>query len=135
MSEEYSILPMKTSGNVEPYTIKIPTTKVTDMETLIKMSPIAQPTWENQQVDRKWGLNRDWLFNARQRWIDVFKWEREEEAMNSLPQFMATVRDDDGVTHQVHFMALFSKNKNAMPVVLFHGWPVGELLLVILLCF
>jgi microsomal epoxide hydrolase len=132
MSKEYSFLPMNSSANVRPYTIKVSTSKVKDMEALIKWSPVAQPTWENQQADRKWGLNREWLVDARQRWVDGFKWEQQEEVLNSLPQFMATVRDDDGVTYDVHFMALFSKSKDAIPVVFFHGWPVGGLLLVIL---
>jgi microsomal epoxide hydrolase len=135
MSKEYSTLPTAASGDIRPYTIKISTSKVKDMETLIQVSPIAHPTWENLQVDRKWGLNRDWIINAKKHWVTTFKWEQQEDVLNSLPQFMATVKDDDGTKYEVHFMAMFSMKKDAIPIGFFHGWPVGELLLGVLLFF
>lgn len=48
-----------------------------------------------------------------------------EEKINTIPSFKANVQDDDGHTYSVHFAALFSANKDAVPILLSHGWP-GE---------
>ena len=125
MSSEYSTPPTTASG-IEPYTIKIPASTVQNLQKLVELAPIAQPTWENQQEDRKWGLNRNWIVEAKKHWTEKFKWEQQEELLNSLPQFMATIKDDDGAEFQVHFMALFSKKKDAIPIAFFHGWPVSD---------
>jgi microsomal epoxide hydrolase len=52
-------------------------------------------------------------------------WARrtEEAFINSFPQFKTTVTDDDGIKHEIHFMALFSEKKDAIPMAFFHGWP------------
>lgn len=47
----------------------------------------------------------------------------QEDYINSLPQFKSTITDDDGSTHEIHFMALFSKKEDAIPIAFFHGWP------------
>lgn len=41
-----------------------------------------------------------------------------EARINSFPQFTATVEDI-----KVHFLALFSEKKDAIPIVFLHGWP------------
>lgn len=50
---------------------------------------------------------------------------KEEEKLNGIPQFKLAFRDDDGEGYSVHFAALFSGNKNTIPIILSHGWP-GE---------
>lgn len=49
---------------------------------------------------------------------------REEEThLNSFPQFKAEILDDDGRTYSIHFVALFSKRQNAVPLARLSGWP------------
>lgn len=43
--------------------------------------------------------------------------------MNSFPHFTAPIVDDDGKVYNIHFVALFSKKPDAIPIVLLHGWP------------
>jgi microsomal epoxide hydrolase len=45
-----------------------------------------------------------------------------EDCINSFPQFTTDIEDID-----IHFVALFSEKKNAVPILLLHGWP-GRLL-------
>jgi microsomal epoxide hydrolase len=47
----------------------------------------------------------------------------EEDFINSFPQFKTIVTDDDGSKHEIHFMALLSEKKDAIPIAFFHGWP------------
>lgn len=52
------------------------------------------------------------------------KCRREEEArINALPNFKTQVEDDDGYKFEIHFVALFSSNPEAIPIVMLHGWP------------
>ncbi len=48
-----------------------------------------------------------------------------EAEANAFPHFRQRVHDDDGAVYDLHFVALFSQNPNAVPLVNFHGWP-GE---------
>jgi len=36
---------------------------------------------------------------------------------------MANVKDEDGLSFDVHFMAFFSQKPDAVPIVFSHGWP------------
>jgi len=48
---------------------------------------------------------------------------RQREArINSFPNFKVNI-EDDGEVLQVHFAALFSKKKDAIPLLFMHGWP------------
>ena len=45
--------------------------------------------------------------------------------MNIFPNYIAAVKDDDGCEYHIHFVALFSKKHDAIPLMCIHGWP-GE---------
>lgn len=40
-----------------------------------------------------------------------------------MPHFIAKAKTQQGKELSVHFMALFSKRKDAVPIVMSHGWP------------
>ena len=49
---------------------------------------------------------------------------RDTEArINSYPNFKAKVIDDDKTAFNVHLIALFSSNPNAVSLLMLHGWP------------
>lgn len=48
---------------------------------------------------------------------------KEEDHINSFPNFKTTISDDDDSKYDVHFVALFSTRADAIPIALFHGWP------------
>lgn len=51
-------------------------------------------------------------------WADGFDWRAQESRLNDLPQFTV---DLDGV--RCHYVHLRSGRKDALPLVLAHGWP------------
>jgi pimeloyl-ACP methyl ester carboxylesterase len=51
-------------------------------------------------------------------WSTEYDWRKIEKKLNSLPQFVTTI---DGV--DIHFIHVRSKHKNALPVIITHGWP------------
>lgn len=53
-----------------------------------------------------------------------------EKELNEFPHFRAEVKDKDGDKMGLHFMALFSQKKDAVPLICLHGWP-GRLSLIL----
>jgi microsomal epoxide hydrolase len=43
--------------------------------------------------------------------------------LNSFPQYMIHVEDDDSRVYDVRFTALFSTKTEALPIIFLHGWP------------
>lgn len=87
-------------------------------------------SWENSKEHAgKFGLTQDWLIEASRRWSsEEFDWRKREAAINTVPQFKIDIIDKfesegDGKTYGIHFAALFSKKKDAVPILFLHGWP------------
>ena len=51
-------------------------------------------------------------------WEREYDWRRFESELNRFPQFLTAI---DGL--DIHFIHVKSKNPNAMPLILTHGWP------------
>ena len=51
-------------------------------------------------------------------WATDYDWRKVEARLNALPQFMTKI---DGV--DIHFICVRSKYKNALPIIITHGWP------------
>ncbi len=51
-------------------------------------------------------------------WERGYDWRRFESELNRFPQFLTEI---DGL--DIHFIHVRSKNPNAMPLILTHGWP------------
>ncbi len=58
------------------------------------------------------------LQKLAQYWATDYDWRKMEAKLNALPQFMTNI---DGV--DIHFIHVRSKNPNALPVIITHGWP------------
>lgn len=54
---------------------------------------------------------------------DTVKPRRQREKyINSYPNYKVDI-EDEGETFNVHFVALFSKKQDAVPLLMMHGWP------------
>ncbi|CAI0650536.1 unnamed protein product, partial [Colletotrichum noveboracense] len=91
---------------------------------------ICPKTWENTQ--EAFGTTHEWLSNAKAAWIDSarFSWRSHEARINAIPNFLFTLPLADidakwerGLEYDIHFFALFSDRKDAIPVLLLHGFP------------
>ena len=51
-------------------------------------------------------------------WGSGYDWRKAEAQLNAFPQFTTRI---DGV--DIHFIHVRSKHKNALPVIISHGWP------------
>jgi pimeloyl-ACP methyl ester carboxylesterase len=51
-------------------------------------------------------------------WANDYDWRKCEARLNALPNFITEI---DGL--DIHFIHVRSKHKNALPVIITHGWP------------
>jgi pimeloyl-ACP methyl ester carboxylesterase len=51
-------------------------------------------------------------------WLQAFDWRKQEAWLNSYDQFMVEI---DG--QPIHFFHVKSREENALPLMLLHGWP------------
>ncbi|PYH45409.1 epoxide hydrolase family protein [Aspergillus saccharolyticus JOP 1030-1] len=117
MANPFGDVPSGAKIPPKPFQLNIPREKLEELSVLVSISKVSPPTYENSQEDRKYGITRDWLLHARQDWKD-FDWRPTENRINSFPQFTYEI---EGMT--IHFVGLFSKKADAVPIVLLHGWP------------
>ncbi|ERF69832.1 hypothetical protein EPUS_08033 [Endocarpon pusillum Z07020] len=118
----FSTLPSGVNHAIKPFTLNTPAAEIEELKTLIKHSRIAVPTFENSQKDGKYGIDREWMQNIKEKWLK-FDWSKTEDRLNSFPHFKASITDDDGTKYDIHFAALFSQKADAVPLVMLHGWP------------
>lgn len=129
----YGKLPSAAKLQPKPFKAHVDDEKLKHMKELLKLSPIGPAVYENTSKDqgdnlmsnteRRYGMRRDWLSNAKDYWLNKFDWRKHEDYINSFPQFTVPVEGEDGVTIDTHFMALFSEKPDAIPIAFYHGWP------------
>ncbi|KAK9561076.1 hypothetical protein V6Z88_000851 [Aspergillus fumigatus] len=118
MSVPFSQFPSTATIVPAPFQVAVPDEQIAELKTLVKLAKIAPPTLENQQQDRRYGVTSDWLTTMREKWLNDYDWRVTEARINSFPQFTTRIEDIS-----LHFAALFSEKRDAVPVILLHGWP------------
>src|SRR5256886_10098049 len=76
--------------------------------------------WPEREIvnDQSQGVQLSTMQNLARYWGTQYDWRKCEARLAALPQFTTTI---DGV--DIHFIHLRSKEKNALPVIVTHGWP------------
>ena len=111
------------TAHLTPFQVAVPEKALQDLKALLDLSPLPPVTYEGSLEDRKYGVTREWLVQAKEYWRDQFDWRKHEKHINSFAQFQAPIVDDDGKTYDIHFTALFSRKSDAIPLLFLHGWP------------
>ncbi|WP_266018436.1 epoxide hydrolase family protein [Brucella intermedia] len=81
---------------------------------------IAATKWPSQELvgDGTQGVQLETMRKLAQYWSTDYDWRRVEARLESLPQFVTNI---DGV--DIHFIHVRSRNRNALPIIVTHGWP------------
>lgn len=124
----FSEIPSSASLKPQPFTAHISDGELEAFQQLLKYSRIGPETYENLHADvkdfRGWGISRQWLDETKQHWEKEYDWRKTEERINSYPNYTAPIEDTEtGFEFQIHFVALYSKKADAVPLLLSHGWP------------
>src|SRR5262245_53852553 len=98
-----------------PFTLAVPDRDLDDLRARLEGTRWSRP---DPSGDWSRGMPLDYTERLARYWASGFDWRAQEAALNRLPQFTTTV---DGQTfHVVHVR---SKEANARPLILCHGWP------------
>ena len=69
-----TFIPPKATLRPTSFKVSIPDTMLEEMKQLIKASKIASETYESSFSDRKYGVTREWITNAKEQWENHFDW-------------------------------------------------------------
>jgi len=107
-----------------PFKIAISDDQIADLKQRLSMT-----RWP-QNFSRDWSRGQPLHFikELAEQWANGYDWRRQEAELNRYAQFLTEI---DGQT--IHFLHIRSKEPNAFPLILTHGWPssVAEFLPVI----
>lgn len=100
---------------VRPFTVAIPDAEIDDLQ-----QRLSRTRWPNPETVPDWsqGVRVDNLRSLVDHWEHTYDWRRFERELNRFPQFLTTI---DGL--DIHFLHVRSRNANALPLILTHGWP------------
>ena len=81
---------------------------------------IAATRWPSKELveDRSQGVQLATMQELARYWATDYDWRKAEAKLNALPQFTTEI---DGV--DIHFIHVKSAHKDALPLVMTHGWP------------
>jgi len=100
---------------VRPFRVAIPDSEIADLK-----QRLARTRWPDPETVLDWsqGVRVDNAKSLVAYWEREYDWRRFESELNRFPQFLTRI---DGL--DIHFIHVKSKNPNAMPLILTHGWP------------
>jgi pimeloyl-ACP methyl ester carboxylesterase len=116
---------MSNGTEIRSFRVDIPEAAIVDLRRRIQAT-----RWPNQELvaDRSQGVQLGTLRELVRYWTTDYDWRRCEARLNARPQFKTEI---DGL--EVHFIHVKSRDPNALPLIITHGWPgsVIELLEVV----
>jgi pimeloyl-ACP methyl ester carboxylesterase len=100
---------------VIPYRIDIPERELVELHRRLDST-----RWSAAFTDAGWSLGTDVQFLRAliSYWRSEFDWRAAERRLNAVPNFVAELQGG-----RVHFVHLRSAHRDAVPIILTHGWP------------
>jgi pimeloyl-ACP methyl ester carboxylesterase len=100
---------------VRPFHVNVPEEQLLDLRRRVKST-----RWPDKETvtDPSQGVQLATLQQLVHYWQTGHDWRKVEARLNALPQFITEI---DGV--DIHFIHVRSKHKNALPLIVTHGWP------------
>jgi pimeloyl-ACP methyl ester carboxylesterase len=110
---------------IRPYRMSVPEEALIDLR-----QRLASTRWPDEETvrDRTQGVQLATMQDLVRYWQTEYNWRTVESELNALPNFVTEI---DGL--DIHFVHVRSREPNAMPLIITHGWPgsVIELLKVV----
>jgi microsomal epoxide hydrolase len=100
---------------IRPFTIRVPDAVLADLKTRLKSPRVPESLNGDGWT---YGTDTTYLKQLVAYWRDRFDWRAQERSLNRFEQFTTNI---DGLT--LHFVHRRSKQPNALPLLITHGWP------------
>src|SRR2546429_2135632 len=100
---------------LRPFHINVPEAELTELRRRINATK-----WPERETvtDASQGVQLATTQALARYWATDHDWRKCEAKLNALPQFVTNI---DGL--DIHFIHVRSKNPNALPLIVTHGWP------------
>ena len=109
--------PQTTSNkaDIRPFHVSFSDAELNDLRARIKATKWPEPEYVK---DATQGVQFATTQKLARYWVNDYDWRKCEAKLNSLPNFKTEI---DGI--DIHFIHVRSKNENALPIIVTHGWP------------
>jgi len=105
------------SDPIRPFKVDVPKSEVDRL--LRKLKDTRIPTQEIVPgAGSDYGVTVDWIRSMYDYWVNDFDWYKQQDLINQKPMALTEINGQD-----VHFVHVRSKQPDAMPLLLIHGWP------------
>ena len=104
------------STAIRPFTVPaVPQSALDDLR-----RRVVSTRWPEKETvnDMSQGVQLVTMQKLARYWSTDYDWHKCEAKLKALPNFITTI---DGV--DIHFIHVRSKNANALPIIITHGWP------------
>jgi len=112
-----AVIPESSAVNeaIRPFRVDIPEAELAELRRRVAATrfPEKEPVDDNSQ-----GVPLATVQALAKYWATDYDWRTCEARLNSYPQFMTNI---DGL--DIHFIHVKSKEKDALPLLIAHGWP------------
>jgi pimeloyl-ACP methyl ester carboxylesterase len=100
---------------IRPFHFNVPQAALDDLR-----RRIAATRWPEKETvaDESQGVQFATMQKLARYWATDYDWRKVEAKLKALPQFITTI---DGL--DIHFIHVRSQHKNALPLIVTHGWP------------
>jgi pimeloyl-ACP methyl ester carboxylesterase len=100
---------------IRPFHFNVPEEDLVDLR-----KRIAATRWPDRETvtDQSQGVQLATMQKLAHYWATDYDWRKCEAKLNSLPMFVTEI---DGL--DIQFIHVRSKNPNALPMIITHGWP------------
>jgi pimeloyl-ACP methyl ester carboxylesterase len=102
-------------SEITPFTIEVSDAELDDLR-----QRLARTRWADAELVDDWsqGVPQAWLKEVCAYWSKEYDWRAREKRLNRFPQFKTPISGLD-----IHFLHVRSKEADATPLVMTHGWP------------
>jgi pimeloyl-ACP methyl ester carboxylesterase len=99
----------------QQFRISVPDEIIDDLQRRLR-----QTRWPDTVASSGWtyGLDLEWMKSLADDWLTRYDWRAHERALNEYPHYIAGI---DGF--RIHYLHFRSTHRNAVPLVITHGWP------------
>ena len=101
--------------SIKPFKIDVPQAKIDDLHARLKNTIMPS---EIKGAGWSYGATHEYVQGMVDHLLGDYDWRKNEAKINQYPQFTTEI---DG--QNIHFLHVESKEQNATPLMLIHGWP------------
>lgn len=108
--------------SIRPFKVRVPQAQLNDLKRRVLATRWPDPETVS---DASQGAQLAKIQALARYWGSDYDWRQVESRLNALPQYITTI---DGL--DIQFIHIRSRHKNALPLLMTHGWPGSPLELI-----